>query len=95
MVSEEKKKLVKHIAELVKEYPIIGVVNMSNLPAPQLQNMRASLRDSMKMIMTRKTLLARGLETAGKENVKDLIQYFKGMPALIFTKIILLHYMLL
>ena len=86
MVSEEKKKLVKQIADFVKEYPIIGVVNMSNLPAPQLQNMRASLRDSMKMVMTRKTLLARGLETAGKENVKDLIQYFKGMPALIFTK---------
>ncbi|MBW2963423.1 50S ribosomal protein L10 [Candidatus Woesearchaeota archaeon] len=86
MVSEEKKKLVKQIADFVKEYPIIGVVNMSNLPAPQLQNMRASLRDSMKMVMTRKTLLARGLELAGKENVKDLIGYFKGMPALIFTK---------
>lgn len=86
MVSQDKKKLVKQIADLVKEYPIVGVVNMCNLPAPQMQKMRSSLRNSMKLVMTRKTLLARGLEASGKEGIKDLITYLKGMPALLFTK---------
>ena len=33
-VSEEKKKTVAELKELIKEYPIIGAVNMENMNFP-------------------------------------------------------------
>ena len=40
-VADYKKEIVSNIINLINEYPIMGVVNMENLPAPQLQAMRA------------------------------------------------------
>src|SRR3989338_1126158 len=87
-VSDFKKKTVDDIVKLSKEYPIIGIVNMENLPAPQLQSMRAKLRGSYYITMTKKRLIKIAFEQ-GKENKKGidaLEQYLGGEPALIFTK---------
>jgi large subunit ribosomal protein L10 len=86
MVSEKKKEIVKQIADLINKYPIVGVVNMSGLPAPQLQTMRESLRKDVELIMARKKLMTLGLQNAGKEGVAELEKYFRGVPALLFTK---------
>ncbi|MFC1801594.1 50S ribosomal protein L10 [Nanoarchaeota archaeon] len=86
MVSEKKKEIVKQIADLINKYPIVGVVNMSGLPAPQLQTMRESLRKDVELIMARKKLMTLGLQNAGKEGVTELEKYFRGVPALLFTK---------
>src|SRR3989338_440907 len=87
-VSEFKKKTVDDIVKLGKEYPIVGVVNMENLPAPQLQAMRAELRGRVVLFMTKKTLMKAALEKikADKKGIEALEEYFDGMPALIFTK---------
>ena len=87
-VSEFKKKTVDDIVKLGKEYPIVGVVNMENLPAPQLQAMRAELRGRVVLFMTKKTLMKVALEKikADKKGIEALEEYFDGMPALIFTK---------
>ncbi len=85
MVAEKKKEIVKRIAELTKKYNVVGVVNLENLPAPQYQSLREILREKMVMLMSRKTLMKKGLETSKKENVNKLIETFRGMPALIFT----------
>jgi len=87
-VSEFKKKVVQDITKLGKEYPIIGVVNMENLPGPQLQSMRAELRGKVELFMTKKRLMKIALEKLKNEKngIETLQDHFEGMPALIFTK---------
>jgi len=87
-VAEYKKKIVQSIVECVKEYPIIGVANMENLPAPQLQAMRAKLRGKVYLIMTKKRLMKIALEQVknDKKDIENLGKYFEGMAALLFTK---------
>jgi large subunit ribosomal protein L10 len=84
-VSQKKKEIVKEFTELLDKYSIIGVVNMENLPAKQLQNMRSQLRDKLVMKMTKRTLLNIAIDNCKKNNIAALKDQLKGMPALIFT----------
>jgi large subunit ribosomal protein L10 len=87
MVSEKKIGLVADLVKLVKEYSIVGIVNMHSLPARQLQNMRAMLGSKgVKIIMARKKLLELVLNNSGLENIQELKAKIKGMPALILSK---------
>ncbi|MBU2561124.1 MAG: 50S ribosomal protein L10 [Nanoarchaeota archaeon] len=85
---EAKKKVVAEFVKLAKEYPIIGAVNMENLPTKQLQNMRARLRGKVVLKMSKRRLMKIALERASKDKpgIEKLLPYMKGMPALIFTK---------
>lgn len=85
-VSEAKKKEVDDIKRLVREYPIIGVVNMENLPALQLQRMKNQLRGTIVIKMTKKRLIYIALDQIKDGNLLKLKEQIKGMPALIFTK---------
>ncbi len=87
-VAEYKKEIVKELARLMTEYPIIGVVNMENLPAPQLQKLRAQLRGKFVLTMTKRRLIKLAIEQAKakKKGVEQLEAHLGGMPALIFTK---------
>jgi large subunit ribosomal protein L10 len=87
-VPEAKKEVIKELVSLMEEYPIIGMVDMENMPTPQLQAMREQLRGKVVIRMSKKRLMKIALEEA-KKNKKDielLEKYMKGMPALIFTK---------
>ncbi|MBS3104939.1 50S ribosomal protein L10 [Candidatus Woesearchaeota archaeon] len=87
-VAQYKKDLVSNLVNLINQYPIIGVVNMENLPAPQLQVMRAQLRGSFFITMTKRRLMKLAIEqTKSKKNgIEKLEAHLGGMPALIFTK---------
>jgi len=84
-VPESKVKLVHDLAELMDKYHIIGVVNMENLPAKQLRNMRAQLRGKVVLTMSKKRLIRLAIEKSNKQNIKELEKHIKGMPALLFT----------
>ncbi len=88
IISPEKKKVVKEFVKLLEEYPIVGAVNMENLPTKQLQNMRAQLRGTVVMKMTKRRLIRIAIESVKdkKKGVEELIPCLKGMPALLFTK---------
>ena len=86
-VAGYKKEKSKKIFELIKKYPIIGVVNMANLPTPQLQRMRTQLREKVELIMTKKTFIKKAFESV--KDVKGITelssQLENGQPALLFT----------
>ena len=87
-VSKTKKGTVKELKDLTKEYPIIGIVDMENLPARQLQRMRSSLKGKVVIRMT-KARLMRVMFNELKQDLPgatDLSEKIRGMPALIFTK---------
>ncbi|MDD5087143.1 MAG: 50S ribosomal protein L10 [Candidatus Nanoarchaeia archaeon] len=87
-VSEQKKKTVNEFQKLVDSYPVIGLVDMENLPAPQLQKMRLQLRDTAVIKMTKTRLMKIVFENSKekKKGIENLNDHLKGMPALIFTK---------
>ena len=87
-VAEYKKEVVSNLVNLIREYPIIGVVNMENLPAPQLQVMRAQLRGRFFITMTKRRLIKIAFENtkSSKKGIEKLESHLGGEPALIFTK---------
>jgi len=87
-IAAYKKKVVAEFSTLLKEYPIVGVVNMESLPAPQLQKMRSQLRGKVVIKMTKKNYIKFAIESVkdSKKNIEKLEEYFRGMPALLFTK---------
>jgi large subunit ribosomal protein L10 len=87
-VAEYKKKKVAELAKLMKDYPIIGIANMENMPTPQLQKIRAQIRGNVVLTMSKKTLITLAIEKAKKDKpgIENLEQFLSGMPALMFTK---------
>ncbi|MBI4143549.1 50S ribosomal protein L10 [Candidatus Woesearchaeota archaeon] len=87
-VAPYKKEIVGNLVNLMTQYPIIGVVNMENLPAPQLQQMRAQLRGNFYITMTKRRLMKLAIEEAKskKKNIEHIESHLGGMPALIFTR---------
>jgi len=86
-VAPYKKKVVADIKKLILEYPIVGAINMENLPAKQLQTMKKKLKGKIVLFMTKRRLIKIAIEEtkAKKPGIEALIPYLKGMPALLFT----------
>ena len=85
-VNVKKKDVVKELVELIEKYPIVGIVDMENLPAPQLQKMKRNLQGKVLVRMAKGRLIKIALEKSKKEGIKALIEKVRGMPALIFTE---------
>ncbi len=83
--AEWKKKVVEELAKLIGEYPIIGAVNMENLPTRQLQNMRAQLRGHVVLKVAKRRLIKLAIEQSKKKGLEKLEEHLIGMPALLFT----------
>jgi len=84
--AEEKKQAIARIKKLAENNPIIGILNMENLPGSSLVRMREKLRNDVDMFMTRKTLMKLAVQSLNLENGEELIAQLKGSPALLFTK---------
>ena len=86
-VSKTKKNVVKELQDLAKQYPIVGIVDMENLPARQLQRMRSSLKGKVVIRMTKGRLMRVTFDSLKDvPGMPDLKEKIRGMPALIFTK---------
>lgn len=86
--SPRKLQAVNEFEELMREYPIIGAVDMESLPAPQLQQMREMLRDTCVIKMTKRRLMRVAIDNVkeDKPGIEALEEHLTGMPALLFTK---------
>ncbi len=86
-VAEWKKDEVKEIKDLIDSYDVIGVVDLLNIPAKQLQEMRKSLSNHALIRLSKKNLINLALEDCNKnkENIVGLSEHMTGQPALIFT----------
>ncbi|PIY60728.1 50S ribosomal protein L10 [Candidatus Woesearchaeota archaeon CG_4_10_14_0_8_um_filter_47_5] len=87
-ISSKKKEVIVDLTRVLGEYPIVGVVNMENLPTPPLQKMREQLRGKVVLKMTKKRLMCIALDevSGGKKGIEALKEYLIGMPAFLLTK---------
>jgi large subunit ribosomal protein L10 len=83
---EEKEEIVDQTREKIEENSVIGILDMQNLPARQLQEIKGDLSDSADVTMVRKTLMEIAVENAEKEGIEDLLDADAIQPALIFSE---------
>lgn len=88
-VAKWKEEEVKELADLMAQYPVVGILNMEGMPARQLQKMRGLLRGDVVIKMSKKSLMDHALEKAAVEerSLGDLRAQIHGQPAFIFSKI--------
>lgn len=84
-VADWKKEKVAELEELTNNNEIIGIVNLADIPAPQLQTMRRTLGDKAILKMSRKNFIKIALANSNK-NVEGLADYLEGQPAMVFTE---------
>ena len=79
-VAPYKKEVVSNLVKLIKEYPIIGVVNMENLGASALQSMRAKLRKDCVLTMTKRRLIKLAIEETKSSKKERNLQMVVKVP---------------
>ena len=84
-VASWKKEEVKDLKGLIGSHKVVGMADLADIPAPQLQKMRRTLKDSALIKMSRKTLMSLALKESDKSNIEALGEHMEGQPALIFT----------
>ena len=84
-VADWKKEKVAELEDLSNSHEIVGIVNLADIPAPQLQTMRKSLGDKAVLKMSRKNFIKIALENSDKD-LEDLADYLEGQPAMVFTE---------
>ena len=82
-----KKELVGNISNSITSANTVAILNMKDLPSRQLQVIKEKLDTQVNIIMSRKTLMSRALESSGRDKAAELIQHFKGMPAIITSEL--------
>ncbi len=85
-IADWKKKEVIDLVLLLEKYKIIAVADMTNMPSVQLQKMRSTLKDSVVIKMSKKSLILIAIDNIkSKHNIVLLKEYVRGMPALLLT----------
>jgi large subunit ribosomal protein L10 len=87
MVSERKKTAVEQLSRELKEYSVIGMLDMFKLPAKQLQEIRDSLKGKALIKMAKKNVIKLAIENAGMENLQKLEGVIKNQPALLLSNV--------
>src|SRR3989344_3830262 len=86
MTSEKKKKEVEKIKQLMLKYRVISVGDIRSLPSKQFQNIRSKLKDKVVIIVTKKRLIEKAIESFKEKDLKSLHKYLEdSMPVLLFT----------
>lgn len=88
-VAPWKREKVDRIAKMVSEYPVLGIIEISELPARQFQQIRQKLRGEASIVITRNTLLKIALGRAAENNSKigELNNLVQGEVGLVLTKL--------
>jgi len=86
MVSEKKKKTLQEVKEQLKQYPIIGIIDMHKLPGRQLHEIRNKLRGEAVIRTVKKRIITRALDQSDAKGVKELAGHITGSPAFILSK---------
>ncbi len=82
-----KKNEVERLTKLLKNSPVVGVVDIEGIPSLQMQQMREKLRGSANLTVSRNTLIEKALEKVSddRENLEEIKNYLSGQTALVTT----------
>ncbi|WP_297418217.1 50S ribosomal protein L10 [Thermococcus sp.] len=88
-VAEWKKKEVEELTEVIKDYPVIALVDVAGVPAYPLSKMREKLRGKALLRVSRNTLIELAIKRATEElsnpELEKLIDYIQGGTGILAT----------
>ena len=84
-IPNAKKEEVQKLVSIIKSYSCIGFINVEKVPAKSLHAMRAILRGTVLVRMSKKRLYIRALEASGIKGISQLSEFVHGNSALIAT----------
>ena len=88
-VSKTKIKELKTLKKLIKEYPVVGVIDITSLPSSQFQAMKHKLRERLMIRVSKKRVLRILFQDTAKDKagIDKLVEALdKGIPAVMFSK---------
>jgi large subunit ribosomal protein L10 len=88
-VAAWKKEAVADLALRIGKSKVVGVIDVSGVPAPALQTIRTNLRDKADIVMLKNTLLKIALQEAAKnrKGLEKLVDEVDGQCAIVTTKL--------
>lgn len=87
-VAPWKKDEVKRLSQVLLDNPVVAVAEVSGIPAPQMQQMRSSLRGSVAVLGSKNRLLAIAIREAAKQRpgLEGLADKLHGQSVILATK---------
>ena len=82
-VAEWKKTEISTIQSMIKSSDVVGIVGINGIAAPQIQQMRANLRDKATLKVVKNKLLSRAISDLELDKIDGLTQFIDGQIALI------------
>ena len=86
-VSEEKKKIVGNLTDLIKNKRTILIASIKNIPASQFQKIVKKLKGSAIVKIPKKNLIFRAIDNSENETIKKLKEKIKNSVAILFSDI--------
>ncbi|MFW6376077.1 MAG: 50S ribosomal protein L10 [Thermoplasmatota archaeon] len=84
-ISAWKKEEVEKLKNLLETSPVLGIVDIEGIPAFQMQQMRAKLRGTANLVVSRNTLINKAINQSDREGIEELEEYISGQAALVST----------
>ncbi|MFQ6009631.1 MAG: 50S ribosomal protein L10 [Candidatus Aenigmatarchaeota archaeon] len=79
----EKIEKVEKLRKLIAESPVVGMISIFKMPASPLQNIRYALKDSARILVTKKDKIMKALEKV--DDKRALLDHMAMQPALILS----------
>jgi large subunit ribosomal protein L10 len=87
-ILQEKTKQVEEIAELIRQYAIVGIASLQKVRAAQLQEFKKNLADKVFMRVIKNRLIRLAIENCKeKPDLKKLVEHLQGSNVYIFTNL--------
>jgi large subunit ribosomal protein L10 len=83
LTKDQKVKFVNEHRKLLKDYRVIGIIQLSGIPDRLLQSTKNQLKESTRFIIGRKSLLKKILE--GEEHSKRLVEHLTNTSAIVLS----------
>ena len=84
-VSEEKKKIVANLTDLVKKKKTILIASIKNIPGSQFQEISKKLRGKAIVKVPKKNLIFMALDTSDNKAIKEFKEKIKNSSAILFS----------
>ncbi|MFW6176239.1 MAG: 50S ribosomal protein L10 [Thermoplasmatota archaeon] len=84
-ISAWKKEEVEKLKNLLETSPVLGIVDIEGIPAFQMQQMRAKLRGTANLVVSRNTLINKAINQSDRDGIEELEEFISGQTALVST----------
>jgi len=86
-ISKEKIETVKKLVDSLKENKTLIIASIKNLPSRQFQEIRKKLRKDVKIMVVKKRVFQKALESEDREKLEKLKNYIQEDSSILFSKL--------